>query len=265
MSPGRGRNERPRAHARQHLERRRRDHVGTSVQHEGGSRDPFTVLPTSSRPKPRRPPSPSRQAPSSSGFERLVLRRQLELGTGLLGQRLLEQRRRVLPSGSSKSGGSSGGGSGGKSGGSKPSEPKTVYDVSVLFGEVTAGSSGQGSGLTPYENLKLFTPLPSKEEPLVVFRGVTKGGKTATFTVAAETILQGPREVPAERHPVRSGPAAGRSERAAAVPQAGHPERPELRTAARQHHFLGGFEGERGEHRPRSSRRPASRCCGGRT
>ena len=97
--------------------------------------------------------------------------------------------------GSSKSGGSSGGskaGSGNHSGGSKPSKPKTVYQVSVLFGEVVPGSpSGGGAGLKPYESLQLLTPLPSKEEPLVVFRGVSNGGKTATFTVAAETILQG--------------------------------------------------------------------------
>ena len=128
-------------------------------------------------------------------------KRRLELGTVLVGQRLSSSGSSSSGSsgssgssseGSSKSGGSSGGkGSGGKSGGSKPSQPKTVYDVSVLFGEVTPGSTAPGSGLTPYENLKLFTPLPSKEEPLVVFRGVTKGGKTATFTVAAETILQG--------------------------------------------------------------------------
>jgi len=93
--------------------------------------------------------------------------------------------------GSSKSGGSSGGS--GKSGTSKkPSKPKSVYQVSVLFGEAVAGTPSEtGAGLTPYENLKLLTPLPSKEEPLVVFRGVSGGGKIATFSVAAETILQG--------------------------------------------------------------------------
>ncbi len=93
--------------------------------------------------------------------------------------------------GSSKSGGS-GGGSGKHSGGTKPSKPKSVYQVSVLFGEAVAGSAETGAGLTPYENLKLLTPLPSKAEPLVVFRGVNRGGTIATFTVAAETILQGP-------------------------------------------------------------------------
>ena len=164
------------------------------MQHAGGSRDPFVVLPnvaaaeaaaeakaktsTSESSGGSSSGSSSSSEPSSSGSG--------SSSSGSSGSSGSSSE------GSSKSGGSSGGkGSGGKSGGSKPSQPKTVYDVSVLFGEVTPGSSGQGAGLTPYESLKLYTPLPSKEEPLVVFRGVTKGGKTATFTVAAETILQG--------------------------------------------------------------------------
>ncbi len=45
--------------------------------------------------------------------------------------------------------------------------------------------------LTPYENLARLTPLPSSKQPLVVFRGVTVGGKSATFTLAGEVILHG--------------------------------------------------------------------------
>lgn len=69
---------------------------------------------------------------------------------------------------------------------SKPAKPKTVYHVAVQFGLVSAGVP-----LTPYENLKLLTPLPSANPVLLVFRGVTTGGHSATFTVVGETILHG--------------------------------------------------------------------------
>ena len=77
---------------------------------------------------------------------------------------------------------------------SKPSTPKkpaTVYDVSVLFGVVPAGTPPQPAQLTPHQNLKLLTPLPSGEAPLIVFRGVTAGGKSASFTLVGEAILRG--------------------------------------------------------------------------
>ncbi len=35
------------------------------------------------------------------------------------------------------------------------------------------------------------TPLPSAKQPLIVFRGVTAGGKSATFTLVGEAILHG--------------------------------------------------------------------------
>ena len=114
---------------------------GAAVQHAGGSRDPFALLPNvASRPKPRPPPA------STSTLRTPPAARppaQLELGTALLGQRLLRQRSSGGESsdGSSKSGGSSGARArAATSGGSKPSKPKTVYQVSVLFGEAIAGS-----------------------------------------------------------------------------------------------------------------------------
>jgi cytoskeletal protein RodZ len=67
-----------------------------------------------------------------------------------------------------------------------PSKPKTVYHVAVLVGELATGVT-----LTPIENLKLVTPLPSDQLALVVFRGVTAGGKSATFTLVGEAILHG--------------------------------------------------------------------------
>jgi len=75
---------------------------------------------------------------------------------------------------------------------SAPFKPRTVYDVAVLFGVIpTPGSTTETPPLTPYESLKLLTPLPSSKQPLVVFRGVTAGGKNATFTLVGEAILHG--------------------------------------------------------------------------
>lgn len=75
---------------------------------------------------------------------------------------------------------------------STPSKPKTVYHVAVLFGELLPGTTPLTAQLTPFENLKLLTPLPSVKRPLIIFRGVTTGGKSATFTLVSEAILHGP-------------------------------------------------------------------------
>jgi hypothetical protein len=72
-----------------------------------------------------------------------------------------------------------------------PAKPKTVYHVAVLFGLLSPGTTPQTAQLTPYENLKLLTPLPSTQQALVVYRGVTSGGKSATFTLVGEAILHG--------------------------------------------------------------------------
>ena len=73
---------------------------------------------------------------------------------------------------------------------SKPAKPTTVYHVAVLFG-LLPPAGGASAQLTPFENLKLLTPLPSSQKPLIVFRGVTVGGKSATFTLVSEAILHG--------------------------------------------------------------------------
>jgi hypothetical protein len=109
--------------------------------------------------------------------------------------------------------GSSGGSTGGageaspKSGGSetpstseeKTSQTKklsapakqTVYHVSAKFGLAPAGTPPLSAQLTPYDDLKRQQPLPSTAQPLIVFRGVTAGGKSATFTLVGEVILRG--------------------------------------------------------------------------
>lgn len=138
---------------------------GVSAQHAGKAHNPFTPL---SQPKAK---TPSTSASSTS-------------------------------SSSSKSSASSSAGSGSSSQGSggsapatpskpaAPAKPKTVYHVAVLFGPMPVGATPQTVQLTPYENLKLLTPLPATQS-LLVFRGVTAGGKSATFTLVGEAILHG--------------------------------------------------------------------------
>src|SRR5260370_1259342 len=46
-------------------------------------------------------------------------------------------------------------------------------------------------GVTPSQPLPRLTPLRSAARPLLVFRGVTAGGKSATFTPVGEAILPG--------------------------------------------------------------------------
>ncbi len=70
-------------------------------------------------------------------------------------------------------------------------KPQTVYHVAVLFGTAPAGTSPLSADLTPYEDLKRQQPLPSVQQPLIVFRGVIAGGKSATFTLVGEAILRG--------------------------------------------------------------------------
>ncbi len=74
----------------------------------------------------------------------------------------------------------------------KSKKSTTVYHVAVEFGLFPAGSTPETVVLTPYENLKLQTPLPSAKEPLIIFRGVTSHGKSATFSIIGEAILHGP-------------------------------------------------------------------------
>jgi hypothetical protein len=68
---------------------------------------------------------------------------------------------------------------------------QTVYRVTAKFGAAPAGTPPASAQLTPFANLKRQQPLPSSSQPLVVFRGVTAGGKSATFTLVGEAILRG--------------------------------------------------------------------------
>jgi hypothetical protein len=142
---------------------------GAALQHKGRSRNPFVPVTTAKKPASKSTSASNASASSSST--------------------------------ASKSSGSSAGSSEG-SGGSKPTseptttttpskpKPATVYHVAVLFGLLPSTGSASVQ-LTPYENLKLLSPLPSAKQPLIVFRGVTAGGKSATFTLVSEAILHG--------------------------------------------------------------------------
>jgi hypothetical protein len=141
---------------------------GASTQHRGVSHDPFTPLPGSEKTSSTSATSPSPTTGAASGS--------------------------TATSETSSSSSTSGSASEPAPSTSKPStpaKPKTVYHVAILFGEVPAAASGQTAQLTPYENLKLLTPLPSPKQALIVFRGVTAGGKSATFTLVGEAILHG--------------------------------------------------------------------------
>jgi hypothetical protein len=89
---------------------------------------------------------------------------------------------------SSPTGGSS---PSGKSKSEQKSSPRTVYDVSALFGTAAPGTPVLNAQLTPYDGLKRQQPLPSSAQPVLVFRGVVAGGKSATFTIVGEAIPRG--------------------------------------------------------------------------
>jgi hypothetical protein len=138
---------------------------GVSQQRKGYSHNPFTPLP---EPKAKTATSTTTTSSSSTSSS-------------------------SSPSSSGTSGSGSSGGSSPTtpSTPSTPAKPKTIYNVAVLFGVLPAGTTPETVQLTPYENLKLLTPLPSVQQPLIVFRGVTAGGKSATFTLVGEAILHG--------------------------------------------------------------------------
>ncbi len=147
---------------------------GTSAQRGGTSRNPFAPLPGTGATK-------STVTSKSS--------------TALAGATSAAPSSSSSGSGSSTPGSGSHGGTGPApttpSKPAAPAKPQTVYHVAVLFGVVPAEPPAEGVQLTPYENLKLLTPLPSSKQALIVFRGVTAGGKSATFTLVGEAILHG--------------------------------------------------------------------------
>jgi hypothetical protein len=146
---------------------------GASAQAQGMARDPFAALPgsetattPSTSPTPSSTPSSSSSTPAGSGSESSG-------GSG--GEN----------SGSSNEGSSN-------EGQSQPkSKPKTVYDVTVKFGTLPPGITPETAALHEYKNLRLSTLLPSPDDVLLAFRGVTPKGRSATFTLVNEAIPSG--------------------------------------------------------------------------
>ncbi len=151
---------------------------GSSEQTGGSSRNPFTPLPgvkAASSSKSASAGSESSTSGSSSSSS---------AASGEAG------------SSTGSEGSSSETNSSSQNGGAKPQEKKAAkpgrsYKVSVLFGTAPAGTPALTAGLTSYEDLKRQEPLPSAAQPLIVFRGVIAGGKSATFTLVGEAILRG--------------------------------------------------------------------------
>jgi hypothetical protein len=71
----------------------------------------------------------------------------------------------------------------------KKVQPTSFYQVALLFG--LAPPPGQPSQLVPYANLKRLTPLPDKENALIVYSGVSSGGTAAVFALLHEAIVKG--------------------------------------------------------------------------
>jgi len=102
-------------------------------------------------------------------------------------------------SGSSGSPGSGSSGSGGQpsSGSTTPAkkkpQPKSEikYAVAVLLGTAAPGTPAPNAALTLYQGLELQQPLPSSQQPLIVYRGVIDGVKSAAFTLVGEVIPHG--------------------------------------------------------------------------
>ncbi|MGO9490079.1 MAG: hypothetical protein ACLQBB_13765 [Solirubrobacteraceae bacterium] len=157
---------------------------GSKEQHGGAARNPFTALPGAGGVSGTTTSAAS-ATPASSGS-----------GSSSSGSGASSP---TTTTGGSTGGssGSSGSGSGSGSGETtkpeaKKSKPKQVYLVAVEFGTVPLGTVPGTATLTAYENLKLQTALPSAKAPLIVFRGVTAKGASATFTLVGEAILSGP-------------------------------------------------------------------------
>ncbi len=146
---------------------------GSSQQHAGKARNPFTPL---SSPK----------AKSTATASSLSTKTSSGSSSG--------------SSGSSSSSGSSGTskGSGGTSTSGtspkpvKPKPPQQVYRVDVLFGVAPAGTPSQNIQLTSFNDLTRLDPLTAGGEAPLVFAGVTAGGSSAIFTLMREVILHGP-------------------------------------------------------------------------
>jgi hypothetical protein len=145
---------------------------GVKEQHGGHAHDPFSALPGAAAAAAKATPGTSSTSGGSSSG-----------ASGSSGESTSKTEE-------TSTSGSKGTEETKKSGSSKKTKSK-AYDVAIEFGVLPAGTTPQNAQLTPYEALKLQAPLPSASQALLVFRGVTSKGKSATFTLVGEAILHG--------------------------------------------------------------------------
>jgi hypothetical protein len=150
---------------------------GTSVQRHGFAHDPFSELPGAK--------------PASSTASAATTTASAAATTATSGSSTSSSGGSSTSSESSSGSSSKGESTPTPSKSSAPSKPKTVYVTSVLFGLIPPGTPAASVPLIPYNDLKLMTAFPSAKQPLIVFRGVTAGGKSASFTIVGEVILHG--------------------------------------------------------------------------
>lgn len=144
---------------------------GAKVQRGGLARDPFAFLPGVAKTATTSSSSTSSSTSKSSGSS---------TSSASKGEAALPPK--------------SGGSHGPSTPAPKPpaAKPETVYKVSVQLGAVPAGTSPQNAQLTPYKNLRFQQKLPSPEQRLLSFAGVTPGAKSASFKLVTEAIPRGP-------------------------------------------------------------------------
>jgi hypothetical protein len=139
---------------------------GTRYQSQGPTRDPFIPLPA----------PPAAGAKTSSSGSSSSSGNSTKTGSG--------------SSGSSSGGSSAGGQKAPAPAPKKPAKPQFPYIVSVLFG-LASSTPGQPATLSPYENLKVSQPLPSKQNARISFERVTADAKGAVFKLELPPILRG--------------------------------------------------------------------------
>lgn len=141
---------------------------GTAVQRKGNARNPFAPIAVASVKVSTSSTSKTSSSSSSSSSPSTT-----------------------APSGSSK----------GESVGSSPTKPRrtkiiTHFHVTAQFGVVppapAPGTPALPSQLKSYDNLAVDQPLPSKDNPQLVYLGVLlPAGKAAVFALSGEAILHG--------------------------------------------------------------------------
>jgi hypothetical protein len=173
---------------------------GTSVQRGGASRNPFTPLPS---PHPKVSTAPKSKGSSSSSTKEST---------------------KSSTSGSSTIPATP----------SKPApKPLPVYHVALLFGVLPTGTLPANAQLTPFENVKSFTKLPSTGQPLVEVLGVTVGGKAVVFKIVGEVILHGSATcIPSTSNCLGIELKPGQSEQLEYLPPSGPAVTYELRVAS---------------------------------